>query len=312
MARKPRILDNFVMNATRNNMAKFATVSTEVDAALNGSGFTSLYNDYHPQHLGFMNAYSVGKNQKGDLKKDTATLQALLKGLVPAVANWAYTIEGVYKKGTPEYLAIFPRGRAAFYKGKQVDRVAAVHQLSLSLTGIASLASVKTSVDTYYTNLNAALVTQKTSKSTTNVKRTLLEQQWQNACESMYYVIAGLMQQFNNNTQEVANYIPFHLIDPAPQTVFTGKLPVEGIKVLAKRTMKPAAEVTMINNGTVPADFYVSYTKEGKLPIGATPVTVQPGMTVKVPVSQLGSLENKYFTVRNTSDVAEADYELSL
>lgn len=290
----------------------FTTASTDLNAALRDSPYVSNYTYYHPQHTGLMNAYNAWTGELAIQKGLTVTLTDLLDKLPAAAYDWAYAIEGVYKKGSAEYVTLLPKGRTIFSTGKQVTRINAIAQLSTALTGITALATVKTSVDNYLTSINAANTAQKSSKNAVAAKKKQLEDEITNAVQSMIYVLGDLTKEFNNDLSSLDEFFPPEIFRKPQQKLFTGTLPPESFKLVATRTLKVGALVTLKNTGrTSTVSSYLAETKFGEIPVGVTPITVKPGYSVKVPVEDLGNLANRYLIVSNPS-LGEASWELQI
>lgn len=293
-------------------MGLFTRFSTKVNNKLAVSGFTDLFNDFHPQYTGFMTARSAHTNQVAIRKNMTAALVNKLKAQTSKVAEWDIAVQNVYKRDTPEYIGIFPNGRKPFNSGKQQDRILAVHDLGVNLTGIATLATIKTDVDAWYTDLNALQTAQQEAAGTVEVKARHMREYWENACDSLCFVSGGLQQQFNNNMAAVADYIPFDMLSRGPQKDFTGTVDPEAAKMIAKRTMPATTMITLKNTGLATIEFYMAPNKDGIIPSGSALVKVEPGITKKVAVSELGIAANKYFCVRNPSSLVDGEFEVNL
>lgn len=302
---------NPILKATENSCERLVTISTYTDSSI-AEPFPDLYSYLHPEHVAFITAYSDWTAQNATQKGDTATLSALLKQLPAAVYGWHAAIEAVYPKGTPAYLKLFPNGRSPFSRGKQEIRMNRVSALSTNLTGIASLATVKTEVDAFYTNLIATNAMQKAQKNETHTKSARLEELRVNLCQALFYVYAGLAQEFNDEPERIEQYFLIDLIRRKAQKVFKGHLSGGALKVVVKRTLKPATIITLKNTGAVDVQYYMAATKAGALPIGTTPVSVPAGLAKDVPVSDLGSAENKFLTVKNTAELIAADWEVNI
>jgi hypothetical protein len=110
-----------------------------------------------PLHKALANAYNIWKSMGGTQKGATLTVQQLLKLLSPGKINaWELAVQGVYAKGTPQFVSIFPRRHKSFQIGETGQRIEAVNQLGIALNGIAPLATTLTDVQNFYAQLSDA------------------------------------------------------------------------------------------------------------------------------------------------------------
>lgn len=305
---RPEMLDN----ASSKSYEACTNISTALNATLESSTYPDLFAYYHGQHTTLIGAYAALRFQVAKRKSDTVALAKMFKDLPGAAYGWSYDIEAVYAKDSAGYVQLFPNGRRVFSSGSQISRINAISQLSLALTGITALAAVKTSVDAFLTAITAANNAQKGAKSAIDAKRAILDECRRNAVQAQIYVLAELMKEFNNDVEQVNNYFPMELIRRTVQTFFTGKITGITYALVARRTLKPGAEINLKNTGRENAvEYYLSDTSFGDIPEGTTPIVVPPGRGIKVPVEQLGNLANRFLTVRNTVK-GDAFWEVSL
>ena len=149
------------MNVAGSNFKKALALSNYTDAQLLAQQadpfYGALYNTYDPLDKALTNAYNTWKSMGGFQKGATLSVGQLLQLLTPGKINaWEYAVMGVYAKGTPEFVAIFPQGHKPFQNGEINQRIQAVSQLATALTGIAPLATTLTDVQNFYTQLTAA------------------------------------------------------------------------------------------------------------------------------------------------------------
>jgi hypothetical protein len=308
-------LQNQFESCTDGNYKKGMLINTYLDASLNAAkadaAILVLYNYYHPIYAAYQSAYDAWVAQGGTQKGSTATLTQLLEQSTEKVNAWEYAILGVFAKGSPQYITLFPKGKSPYNKGSQESRMAAFNALNINLTGIAALASTKTAVDAYYNSLIAANTEQKGSKSTTDMVSNTVETERLNMCKGQYYVLGGLMQKYIDDTTTIGNYFDLETIRRSAQTEFTGHLAPLELKVLAKRTFAPTDELRIANKGESILKFYLQLTDGSAEP--TLFVQLDPISEQTFSANQLGDVESMhYLTVLNTDPAVEGQYIVDL
>ena len=89
--------------------------------------------------------------------------------------QWIPQVQVVYADGTPEYLTLFPNGRAPFNKGPYDIRINSVKSLGENLAAYPGLAATKTDVDSFYTTLLSTRADQQQKEEIVRTKSDLLE-----------------------------------------------------------------------------------------------------------------------------------------
>lgn len=164
-----KYLDNQFAVATRDNYKKALVLSNYHDAALQAAGLGDpalliIYNRYHPLHVTYVSKYTQWKNAGGTQGGDTLSLEQLLTTASGNLADWDIAIQVIYKKGTPRYKTLFPKGRKVFNKGALDSRINAYNELSNAMGTDPALATIKAAVDATYTALDTARDMQEGAK----------------------------------------------------------------------------------------------------------------------------------------------------
>jgi hypothetical protein len=295
-------LTNPFLTAAKRAYSIALKISTYHDAQLlahnSDAFFAGLYASYHPLHLAISTAYSNWKSQGGTQKGSTLTVNQLLDLLNKSKLNtWEYAIMGVYQKGTPGYVALFPQGRAPFSKGSKESRIAAVKQLGTSLTGIAALATTKTDVDAFFAQLSTNRGTQLGNKGTTENKSDALDAAIKTAMIDMFANYGLMVNRFKTDPSVIEPYFDIDTIRNQEQLIFVKSVAAKGKSNLMKHTFAATDSIKITNDGTVSLQFYLTNTVDGD-PISQK-VVVEPSVTQTFVITDLGTIDSTFLNVSN-------------
>jgi hypothetical protein len=308
-------LINPFTDAVANSYKKAVLISTYTNAFLLANQtdpfYGPLFTLYNPLHLALVKAYNGWKNQGGSQKGSTLTVGQLLGLLTGKLVNWERDITGPYPKGTPDYLAIFPRGHKPFHNGSEDLRIQAVGQLASSLSGILALASTYTDVSTFYTQLTDARDAQEGNISGTKTNSGDVKTAVDAAMTLLYSILGSCIAQFAATPLVIEAVFNLQLVREHEQSIFTGTLAPLRNKTIFKHTFAPTDTLTLMNTGITSLNFFTSAGKDDA-PGTYTIITVAAGQTVTVAASAFGPAANAYLHVINTDTVSEGHFQVEL
>ena len=260
--------DNTFNNATVGNYKKYFSISTYHDEALeahsSNAAILPLYTFYHPLHLAYKAAYNGWSSSKDTKQGDTELVKQMLADLAnPKIQQWDIAIQQFYLKGTPQYKALLPNGRQEFQKGSQQERIEAIETLILNIGTDANLATLKTTIQTFYDLLSDAQGKKIGKQSTTETDSDAVEAARVTAANAMYKNLGNLMVLFFENPLQIEPYFDLALIRTTEQTTFVNN-DVKALKVtsIVKRTLADNKTITIRNTGTEVLIFYPAAHKE--------------------------------------------------
>lgn len=308
-------LQNPMLHSTENSYRNAAKISEFHFGALQSQAgnpfFDGLITAYSPLHSGFMTAYQDWKNSFGQQQSKTLTLTQLLSLLRNTkIRNWDVAIQNVYAINTAQYKALLPSRRVPFQNGNQTDRVSAVKTLSLAIGSDASLATVKTDVDAFYTQLNTALTAQKGGLAGKLTGSDAVEAARVAMCTGQYANLGALIQHFAATPDNIGQYFDLLAIRDGAQVIFTGDTNPGQTETIVKHTFNSSGSVRLQNTGTVDLKFFLSATQDG--PSGALTVIVSAGTETTVAITALGDITNTYLNVFNASGLAKGEWTIEL
>ncbi len=242
--------------ATRKSYKKANTVGKFTAQALTGvptgnAALVALRDHYIPIYSAYETAYNDWKAMGGQEEGATLSLVQLEELINTDVNNWEYTVQGVYRKGTPGYKTIFPNGITDLKRGSRDERISALNAFSANLPNPA-LAGLKVTVDARIAQLVAADTGQDVKQTAQKLDSTAVEAARITLCTGLYYVLGGLMMQYAATPDSVAAYFDLETLRDLPQTTFSGDIAGDAIKFIVQRTLAAETEVKLDNDGDSP------------------------------------------------------------
>ena len=310
-------LQNPFFNCTKKNYKKAVKISTYTDAQLLAKiadpFYATLYAAYHPLHLALVAAYNTWKAQGGTQKGSTVTLVDLLAQLSPGKSGvWNRAVQLLYPVGSAIYTAIFPKKMKPFYTGTQTDRINAVSQLEIALTGRTPLATTLSDVTAFSTSLSTAETAQSGSMGTTTTASTNVETARVNAMVMLYSILGQCMGQFAATPRLITVLFNLNVIRNTMQTIFTGGLKKSAFETIAQRTFELTDTIDAGNDGASLLGFYLAE-NAGDGPAGYTVINVLSTKTGTIPITDfVGNTTNNFLCVVNLSDTLGGHFNVNV
>lgn len=274
--------------------------------------FGPLFAFYKPFNDAFVDEQADWDAQKGQQKGSTTTVDNLLSTLSSdKIEIWDIAVQGQFRKGTPEYIAIFPQGRKLFQQGKKNDRIEAVKALGLALTGIVPLSTTKTDVDDFYQTISTARNQQTGNIGDTSTDSDDVTAAATNAMNSLYEILGKCIAQFSTTPLSIEPLFDLSILRDSEQTEFTRTLSPQEVMFIAKRSLEPSDIIRLKVNTIKPVKFFIAEEKNDINPTIFFEVNGTEEQTVNA--SQLGNVpEAKFLKAVNVDDGVEAKIELEL
>ncbi len=263
--------------------------------------FDALYTDYLPVHEALTKAYSTWHSLAGTQAGGTLRLKQLIKTLsATKISDWDIAIQNIYRKGTPQYVALLPHRRKPFQSGQRFDRVEAVAILSLAIGSDAALAAVKADVDTFYTQLNTVYTSQKNKKSGTKQGSAAVEKARKDMCQFQYANLGALIQYYAAEPHRAGAFFKLGLIRHHHQVIFNRHVEPLATIFIVEHTFAPASKIKVHNKGNCPLEFYLNKYKDNH---SATLKVTVPALTkLIIDVKDLGGPEGSFLHVNNPDE----------
>lgn len=271
-----------------------------------------MLNRYTPLAAELATEFAKWKNLGGIKEASTLNLEQLLATLTTKLNSWEPAIQVKHAKTTPAYKAILPNGRTGLTRGSKEERVLAIKNLSNALAGDADLASIKTQVDAFYAQIEAARATQLGNKSATTKGSDAVATAVKKAMTMQYKNLGILMDKYAENPQRIESFFDLVTLQESSQTTFTGTLdPTENEAVLV-HTFMAGDELRLKVTGNAPARFYLSNTPNG---INSELVQVAGNTQLVTDVAEFAVPDYstyRYLTALNNSTTETLKYEVEV
>ena len=167
----------------------------------------SLYDKTLPVLEEYRDAYSSRIAVKGGRKGETLRFKYMLKELyTKKIPEWEVTVLVRFPERSPEYKAIFNKGRTGFRRGRYDIRIAAVGTLAKHLESFDGLFALRTEVEDYYNELLALKNTQRGKTVQVKDASTRMEAARKAAAVQMYSNLGYLMGKYCEEPEKIKRY----------------------------------------------------------------------------------------------------------
>lgn len=310
-------LQNPFFNCTKKNYKKAVKISKYTDAQLLAKiadpFYAALYATYHPLHLALVAAYNIWKAQGGTQKGSTVSLKDLLAQLNPGKSGlWDRAVQLLYPVGSAIYVAIFPKKMKPFYTGTHSDRIDAVAQLEIALTGRAPLAATLADVTAFSLSLTTAENVQSGNVGSTATASNNVETARVNAMVNLYSILGQCIGHLAATPRLITVLFYLNVIRNKMQTIFTGGLKKSAFETIAQRTFELTDTIDASSDGVTTLGFYLAE-NAGDGPTGYTVVRVLSTKTDSIAITEfIGNTTNNFLCVINLSDTLAGHYNVNV
>ncbi|MBI9039151.1 MAG: hypothetical protein JEY97_13540 [Bacteroidales bacterium] len=306
-------------NCTKNSKKRMHIIAADHDAKLQAQStdnvILTFYDFFHPKYISYTSKYSEWMLAKAAYKASTRAAENLWQELrSDKIENWDIRIQVIYRKDSPEYLALLPNGRGPFQTSAYELRISAVETLIGSIGDNATLVELKADVEEFYAKLVAARNNQQGKEGLVDNLSQQLEQERVACAQAMYYTLGGLMQKYYQNTELISG---FYDMDNIRQTGKDEEEPAEpnilSIEPLETKeagiTFDDTTRFMFTNTGTVPITIFTG----GSTPEAPeSPFILEAGEETEKLASELGEAENRYLYLMNNNPDLTAGIEILL
>ena len=310
-------LQNPFFNVTKKNYKKAVKISAYTDARLlikiGDPFYAALYASYHPIHLALVSAYNIWKAQGGTQKGSTVSLADLLAALSPGKSGlWNRAVQLLYPVGSAIYTAIFPKKMKSFNSGTKLERINAVAQLKIALTGKAGLATTLADVTTFSTDLAAAETAQSGSMGTTTTASENVETARVNAMVLLYSILGQCIGQLSATPGLITVLFNLSVIRNKLQTIFTGALKIAGFETIVQRAYELTDTIDASSDGVTELGYYLAE-NPNEAPGTYTLIRVLSTKTRSIGISEfINNTTNTFLSVVNLSDTLAGHFNVNV
>ena len=259
-------------------------VDIKLHSGIADAGILAMYTEFHVLNDEFDADYGIYSSLKSINPSNTQGVTDLLGELMSRYAKkWDVAVQHIYEDTTTKYKSLFPNRRKPFQKGSLPSRITALNNLVTAIGSDATLATVKTEVETFLALLKVATDTQGDKNAAIAASQTVLDAIIVTVSVGLMKVYGLLTAKYCASLKTVDNYFPVDLLHVASQWSFTLTLDDLVPQLITKRKFDILVDkLNFINNGTSAAKAYFT---NG---IATTP-------EVGVPIATLAAESNSLF-----------------
>lgn len=253
-----KFLSNPFLRTTRGSNKKALLLGDDHLAKLIGNQLNpviaALLAIFNPVWQSFKAADLNLRIALGDYKGETRTVEELFEQLYKEqLPDWEAAIHVHFRKGRPEEIALFPQGRKPFQNGTYVSRIQEIEALGTKCALIAVLQPLSIIILAFHIQIESAReLQQSTGEAQVAALRTLRETARVTLCHSMFGNLGALINQYQTNPEQVANYFDISLLRSKKKA--TPKLIEVNGTVVNAQTDQPVVNASVkfvMDNGTV-------------------------------------------------------------
>ena len=289
MFKRFKFIDNQMEIETHNSFRESVVLSKHHDAGLLALIATypclqERYDLYHPAHLLLVAGYNSWDSTDAVKQGGRLNVEILFYAAKQTLSTvWMPAILVLYKKASARFRSIFPNGMKPFNNGGIDEKIESFNTLSKNIGVDTNLTTIKSAVDTTYTQLTIARSAQTGAKSANTISSDALEVLRVNAMVLQYRNVGFVMDNlFDNRETVLATIIDLVTLREKAQSVYTGSiLHGKTINILAHTFLDTdSVSVKIVGVGTY--KLFLSSTITG---IDSTAITVTANMKTIIKVS---------------------------
>lgn len=261
----------------------------------------------------YRDSYGAAISANAIYKSKTAGFIVLEKELSSIkIEDWDVQIQVAFRKDSPTYIGILPRGREPFQKGTYDQKIQEVRELGLRLAAYPALAATKTAVDAFATSFETARNSQQQKEDLVKQKSDLLEIARVATAKMMYGNLGVLMDKFQDDPIQIERFFDLEAIrNTGPETNETIEGDIAGGDSvnLIEGVTDPNTEWLFTNPGNATVIYFMANTPDAVFTDYGQ--KVKPGETFTKKALDLGPEGYQYLNVSNMDPDNQGYYSVT-
>ena len=318
-----QLINTFEVN-TRGSRRKMLRIAnhhfSRLQAMKSDPFIAALIVLFEPVLMLYRSMFSNLDSQEGISVSNTANFTDLLDEMKDKWINkWQTMVRQVYEVGTPDYIAIFPRGKEPFISVEYDLRMVAVEALHKTLLTFPLLTDVAKDVEEKLALLNAARNVQTEGFGTKQFTASMIEEQRLVLADLLDDNLCELKKKYRKNLKMVENYFDLGELrrqstDTDSRFMFSGAVEpgmTTAVPLPDKLKMSANADSVFVNrsNQVELQFFYAVNASAADNPVKTTVLAMQ---SVQTTAADAGwGPGAKYLIVKNAGTVT-AEFELQV
>ena len=318
MFKKFKFINNQMESETRNSFRKAVVLSKFQDAGLlalipSYPALQARYDLYHPAHELLVSGYNNWDSTEGVKQGDRVTVELLFTGAKLQLTDvWLPAILMFYKKLSSRYKSIFPNGMKPYNVGGIDEKIESFNTLSKNIGIDTNLTTVKTAVDSTYSELKLARNAQTGAKVSNYISSDALEALRFTAMNLQYRNTGFVMDSlFEHRETILPLIIDLVTLREKEQSIYTGHI-LHGITIdVLAHTFLDSDSIRVKIVGSGKFKLFLSSTSKG---IDSTAITIDANLRTDILVSGFNVTDfanHRFLTLMSESEDA-ATYRIEL
>ena len=321
--------NNFFDSATRGSDKKLNILATDFNDKLAAEiSITALTNTYttvfKPVYTAFKNTYTEMLVLERRYKDSTAYAQSLWEELRKNADEWSFSIEatpgGAFRRGTRNYIAIFPNGYAPLQTGSYENRVRELSVLADMTALYPDLVDITADINAFYQLLLTTRSEQQGLEYSVANGRVNLDNARFALVTGMYRMFCFLGYTFAPDMNKVESFFDVSIVrnySKSSNTPDTANITTIEVLPLARRTaitgnFTDTANFEISNIGNTTVMVWTTNNENSTAPIGALLIGAGDTFTTNSDELSDGSNDLKYLIIDNQDVVNKAKVAITV
>lgn len=276
----------------------------KLEARKNETGIGDINTYFAPFKTSFNTLYLDWKQTNNTYHALTATVQRFKSDLSGSkIGRWDTIIKPVFLDDPDGYKNLFPNGHTPFQSGEYEERIAAVKVLGSAIDNRAPLADVKTDINDFGRQFEAARSLQQGKEGLSKKLSVDLEAKRVEVCEALYSVQGRLMVLYNTNPKAIEAFYDLEVLrrtgkeeDELEESLVLTIAP--GQTVEAGIPLTDDKKLLFSNLGEVPLALFAGGDKPEP---PENPFILPAGEEAEKLVTELGAQGSRYLYILNSN-----------
>lgn len=272
--------------------------------------------------LDFTIAYAELKSASGVYKGYTQAFEQKITELTSEkIKLWDIKIQNVHIEGTFEYTILLPNGRGPFQKGAYEVRIAEILALGSRLTAYTGLATLRTEVLAFHTEILGVRDTQQQKEGLVNAKSSILKLAAKRLTDQLYKNVGNLIVINFENPTQIERFYDLELIrsnssstdnDDDTYLPIVGTVDAGMFTNVLSNNFSITSVLTITNTGSVPILFYLTPNPLSDIMPPTLGIEIGPNSTSTHPILEFGAAFSPFLNAKNITAAVAGSFEVMI
>lgn len=207
--------ENFIEIKTRNTRKKGLTFGVDaldkLEQEQSNPLILPLYNRTVAPVNEYKNAYSTWFTARNFYRGKTAAFEQKVAAIPSKCERWEAFLLTTFPKSSPQYISVFPNGRAAVYSGTYEDKTAKLQALANSFGTITLPTNPQAEVQTFHDEMKQLRTDQQMAEDAYDQASDIVEAKRLVMCTMLYKNYGALIDIFGETPDEVNRFFEWSI-----------------------------------------------------------------------------------------------------